>query len=63
MIIRYLQRHYDPDTVQGDAKWLTDLDDYNKKFTEPFGSTDKIWEKQYDFFSRFVYVHEQLRYS
>ena len=40
MIIRYLQRHYDPDTVQGDAKWLTDLDDYNKKFTEPFGSTD-----------------------
>ena len=41
MIIRYLQRHYDPDTVQGDAKWLTDLDDYNKKFTEPFGSTDK----------------------
>lgn len=41
MIIRYLQRHYDPETVQGDAKWLTDLDDYNKKFTEPFGSTDK----------------------
>ena len=40
MILRYLQRHYDPDTVQGDAKWLTDLDDYNKKFTEPFGVTD-----------------------
>lgn len=41
LILRYLQRHYDPDTVQGDAKWLDDLDEYNMKFTEPFGSTDK----------------------
>lgn len=41
LIILYYQRHYDPDTVQGDAKWLEDLDDYNMRFTEPFGSTDK----------------------
>lgn len=41
IINRYLQRHYDPDTVQGDAQWLKDLDDYNRRFTEPFGSTDK----------------------
>ena len=41
IILRYLQRHYDPDTVQGDAQWLKDLDQYNRDFTEPFGSTDK----------------------
>lgn len=32
-----LHAHDDPDTVQGDAKWLDTLDEYNKKFTEPFG--------------------------
>ena len=31
------KRHYNSDTVQGDAKWLKDLTAYNKKFTEPFG--------------------------
>ena len=41
LILRYYQRHYDPETVQGDAQWLKDLDEYNKKFTEPFGITDK----------------------
>ena len=41
IILRYYQRHYDPDTVQGDAQWLKDLDEYNRKFTEPFGVTDK----------------------
>ena len=35
------KKHYDNDTAQGDAKWLTDKDfvKYNKCFTEPFGST------------------------
>ena len=34
------KKHYDNDTAQGDAKWLEDKDfvEYNKKFTEPFGS-------------------------
>ena len=34
-----LKAHYDPKTVQGDAKWMKDkaLIEYNKKFTEPFG--------------------------
>ena len=33
------RKHYDPDTVQGDAKWLKGafLRDYNMRFTEPFG--------------------------
>lgn len=31
--------HYDPDTVQGDSKWLLGeyLADYDTRFTEPFG--------------------------
>ena len=31
--------HYDPDTVQGSSKWLVGefLEDYNTRFTEPFG--------------------------
>ena len=33
-----VKEHYNPKTVQGDAKWLTNLREYNKKFTEPFGS-------------------------
>lgn len=35
------RKHYNNDTAQGDAKWLTDKDfkKYNKNFTEPFGST------------------------
>lgn len=35
-----MRKHYNNDTAQGDAKWLTDkdFDDYNKRFTEPFGS-------------------------
>lgn len=32
-----LRKHDNPDTVQGDAKWLSNLDEYNKRFTEPFG--------------------------
>ena len=32
-----LRKHDNPDTVQGDAAWLTNLDEYNKRFTEPFG--------------------------
>lgn len=32
-----LREHDDPDTVQGDARWLTELDDYNRRFTEPLG--------------------------
>ncbi len=34
-----LRKHYDPNTVNGDAKWLVGefLDDYNRRFTEPFG--------------------------
>lgn len=31
--------HYNTDTVQGDAKWLTSMDDYNKKFTAPLGKS------------------------
>lgn len=41
MIASYKSKeHYDNDTAQGDAKWLQDKDfaEYNKKFTEPFGS-------------------------
>ena len=34
-----LRKHYNSDTVQGDAKWMKDLGTYNKKFTEPFGKT------------------------
>ena len=34
-----LREHDDPDTVQGDARWMTELDDYNRKFTEPLGET------------------------
>ena len=34
-----LREHDDPDTVQGDARWLTELDDYNRRFTEPLGET------------------------
>lgn len=32
-----LRAHYNPDTVNGAAKWLTDLKEYDKRFTEPFG--------------------------
>ena len=35
-----IRAHDNPDTVQGDAKWLKNLTEYNKKFTEPFGSPD-----------------------
>ena len=32
------KRHYDPETVHGDSKWLVDeyLDNYDRRFTEPF---------------------------
>ena len=33
-----LRAHDNPDTVQGDAEWMKNLNAYNKKFTEPFGS-------------------------
>ena len=33
------RRHYKEDEVGGNAKWFDELDEYNKKFTEPFGST------------------------
>ncbi len=38
-----MRKHYNNDTAQGDAKWLTDkdFDDYNKRFTEPFGSPSR----------------------
>ena len=32
-----LRRHDNPDTVQGDARWMTALDRYNREYTEPFG--------------------------
>ena len=35
------KKHYNPDTVNGDAKWLTELDKYNKRFSDPVGSTSK----------------------
>lgn len=35
-----LRKHDNPDKVGGDAKFLENLDEYNKKFTEPFGQTD-----------------------
>lgn len=41
MIDLKLREHYDPNTVQGDAQWMKDLDEYNEKYTEPFGSSDK----------------------
>ena len=34
-----LREHDNPDTVQGDARWLTELDEYNRRFTEPLGET------------------------
>ena len=37
-LVDAVRAHDDPDTVQGDAQWLTKLNDYNKRFTEPFGS-------------------------
>ena len=33
------RRHYKEDEVGGNAKWFNELDEYNRKFTEPFGST------------------------
>ena len=30
----------DQENVQGDAKWLEEMNEYNKKFTEPFGSVE-----------------------
>lgn len=33
------RQHYNSETVQGDAKWLDDLDEFNKRFNEPYGST------------------------
>ena len=32
-----VRAHYNTDTVQGDAKWLSGLDEYNRKFTDPIG--------------------------
>lgn len=34
-----MKAHYNTDTVQGEARWLSDLNAYNKRFTEPFGKT------------------------
>lgn len=31
------RKHDDPNTVYGDAKWLDDLEEYNRKYTEPLG--------------------------
>ena len=33
------KRHYSTDKVQGDQKFLEDLNSYNKRFTDPIGST------------------------
>ncbi len=33
------KEHYNVDTVQGDAKLLENLDEYNKKYTDPIGKT------------------------
>lgn len=35
-----IRKHHNPDTVQGDAKWLKNLTQYNKRFTEPFDSPE-----------------------
>ena len=35
-----LKSHPNQDTVQGDAKWMNTLSEYNKRFTEPFGSKE-----------------------
>lgn len=37
----FIRRHFNPDTVQGSAQWLKNLDDYNRRFTEPFGEVRK----------------------
>lgn len=37
VIIAKVRSHHNSDTVQGDAQWLKNLNDYNKRFTEPFG--------------------------
>lgn len=50
-----LKNHYDPDTVQGSAKWLDDLDDYNKRYTEPFGEVFKDGENNF-IFSEDIYL-------
>lgn len=53
LFIFYLQQklknHYDPDTVQGSAKWLDDLDEYNMKYTEPFGDVANNGENNFIF--------------
>lgn len=36
-LIAKVREHDNSDTVQGDAQWLKNLKDYNKRFTEPFG--------------------------
>ena len=42
MIARlFIRKHFNPDTAQGSAQWLKNLDDYNKRFTEPFGEVSK----------------------
>lgn len=37
----FIRKHFNPDTAQGSAKWLKNLDDYNRRFTEPFGELSK----------------------
>lgn len=35
------RKHDNPDTVQGKQEWLSNIDDYNKRFTDPIGKTSK----------------------
>ena len=37
LLIAKVRKHHNSDTVQGDAQWLKNLRDYNRRFTEPFG--------------------------
>lgn len=51
-----LRKHYDPDTVNGDSKWLLDefLEDYDRRFTEPFG------EKGHDGKGNMILSHDMF---
>ncbi len=48
--------HYDDDTVQGASKWFEEFDEYNRKYTEPFG------EPEYDSPKNMI-ISEHMRLS
>lgn len=48
-----IREHEDPDIVAGDAKWLENLEDYNKKFTYPFESKEASGNKNIIFANEF----------